>query len=178
MALESFISSDGFLFFLMLAMNDFSQFLAPPTLEPVCDLQVQIGSPIEMGETSLGLRRIIPITGGIVSGLINGIVLPGGSDTQLLLNQGQEGHLDAKYVIQTEHGENIFVQNKALRVMSKENSLKMIRGESVKPQEIYFRSQPQFESSSPRLKWLSEHQFIGCGVRLPEAVILRFFKVI
>jgi len=159
-------------------LDDYSRFLAPPQLEAICDLHVLIGPPIELGQTSIGLRRIIPITGGTVQGAINGSILPGGSDTQLLLNQGQEGHLDARYVIETNQGEKVFVQNKALRVMSIENSLKMMRGERVNPDEIYFRSQPQFETSSPKLQWLSEHQFIGCGVRLPDAVLLRFFKVI
>jgi hypothetical protein len=159
-------------------LDDYSRFLAPPQLEAICDLHVLIGPPIELGQTSIGLRRIIPITGGTVQGSINGSILPGGSDTQLLLNQGQEGHLDARYVIETNQGEKIFVQNKALRVMSIENSLKMMRGERVNPDEIYFRSQPQFETSSPKLQWLSEHQFIGCGVRLPYAVLLRFFKII
>jgi len=159
-------------------LDDYSRFLAPPQLEAICDLHVLIGTPIELGQTSIGLRRIIPITGGTVQGAINGSILPGGSDTQLLLNQGQEGHLDARYVIETNQGEKVFVQNKALRVMSIENSMKMMRGERVNPDEIYFRSQPQFETSSPKLQWLSEHQFIGCGVRLPDAVLLRFFKVI
>jgi Protein of unknown function (DUF3237) len=159
-------------------LDDYSRFLAPPQLEAICDLHVLIGPPIELGQTSIGLRRIIPITGGTVKGAINGSILPGGSDTQLLLNQGQEGHLDARYVIETNQGEKVFVQNKALRVMSIENSMKMMRGERVNPEEIYFRSQPQFETSSPKLQWLSEHQFIGCGVRLPDAVLLRFFKVI
>ncbi len=159
-------------------LDDYSRFLAPPQLEAICDLHVLIGTPIELGQTSIGLRRIIPITGGTVQGAINGSILPGGSDTQLLLNQGQEGHLDARYVIETNQGEKVFVQNKALRVMSIENSMKMMRGERVNPDEIYFRSQPQFETSSPKLQWLSEHQFIGCGVRLPDAVLLRFFKII
>jgi len=162
----------------MSSFLDHSKFLAPPNLEPICDLRVFIGPPIELGQTSFGIRRIIPITGGVVQGQINGVVLPGGADTQLLLEQGQQGHLDARYVIETDQGETIFVQNKALRVMTSENSLKIMQGLPVNPEDIYFRSQPQFETSSSRLKWLCEHQFIASGVRLPDAVLLRFFKVV
>lgn len=162
----------------MSSFLDHSKFLAAPHLEPICDLRVLIGKPIELGQTSYGTRRIIPITGGVVNGQINGLVLPGGSDTQLLLDHGQQGHLDARYVIETDQGETILVQNKALRVMSSENSLKIMQGLPVKPEDIYFRSQPQFETSAPRLKWLCEHQFIASGVRLPDAVLLRFFKVV
>jgi hypothetical protein len=156
--------------------NQYDQFLQP-TLEAICDLKVDIGSPIEIGSTPKGTRRIIPILGGVVSGKIEGNILSGGADYQLLLDDVQIGHLDAKYVIKTNDSEHIFIENKALRVMSKENSMKMIKGEVVDPSAIYFRSQPSFETSSKKYKWLCQHQFIGCGVRLADAVILRFFVI-
>ena len=158
--------------------TDYAPFLNPPTLEVLCDLSVQVGSPISVGQTRQGLRRIIPILGGQVSGLIEGTILPGGADYQLLVDDARVGHLDARYVIETHRQETIFVQNKALRVMSSENSQKMMRGEVVNPQAIYFRSQVQFETACPALQWLQDFQFIGCGVRLPESVHLRFFKVV
>ena len=37
--------------------------LPPPRLEHLCDLAVTIAPPIEVGQTSAGLRRMIPITG-------------------------------------------------------------------------------------------------------------------
>jgi hypothetical protein len=53
----------------------------PPRLRHVASLQVDVGPPLEIGETPAGLRRIIPITGGRVSGpLFSGRVLPGGAD--------------------------------------------------------------------------------------------------
>ena len=51
----------------------------PPALEYAGTLSVLIGDPIDVGPTPEGHRRIIPITGGAVSGpRLSGRVLPGG----------------------------------------------------------------------------------------------------
>ena len=62
----------------------------PPALEHVCDLSVTIDAPVEVGATTFGLRRMIPITGGVVTGpLLNGRILAGGADYQLLVEDGR-----------------------------------------------------------------------------------------
>ena len=153
--------------------------LAPPELEHACDLAVNIGPPIEVGQTAKGLRRIIPITGGAVSGpLLNGHIVPGGADFQLILNQGTQAHLDARYVLELTDGTRVFVQNTALRVASAEDSARIRRGEPVDPSRVYFRCQPKFEATNAQWAWLAEHQFVGTGVRLPDAVHLSFYKVV
>ena len=64
--------------------------LPPPQLEHLCDLAVAIAPPIEVGQTPSGLRRVIPITGGVVKGpRLNGRVLAGGADFQLILGGGR-----------------------------------------------------------------------------------------
>jgi hypothetical protein len=57
-----------------------------------------------VGASKRGNRNIIPITGGEVSGRINGKVLPGGADYQ---NAG----IDARYLWETSDGEIIIVRN-------------------------------------------------------------------
>ena len=42
--------------------------LKPPELQHVCDVAVTIDAPVEVGQTAMGLRRMIPITGGTVTG--------------------------------------------------------------------------------------------------------------
>ncbi len=122
--------------------------LPPPQLEHVCDLAVTIASPVEVGQTVAGQRRMIPITGGVVKGpRLNGKVLAGGADFQLILAGGTQAHLDARYVIELDDGTRVFVQNTALRVASLENSQRIMRGEPVNPAEIYFRCQPQLEAA-------------------------------
>ena len=152
--------------------------LPPPQLEHVCDLAVTIAPPVEVGQTVAGLRRMIPITGGLVQGpLLNGKVLAGGADFQLILAGGTQAHLDARYVIELDDGTRVFVQNTALRVASLENSQRIMRGEPVSPDVVYFRCQPKLEAAGEKWAWLGESQFIGTGRRAPDGVFLSFYRV-
>ena len=152
--------------------------LPPPPLEHVCDLAVAIAAPIEVGQTPAGLRRVIPITGGVVAGpRLNGKVLAGGADFQLILGGGTQAHLDARYVIELDDGTRVFVQNTALRFASLDNSQRIMRGEPVNPAKIYFRCQPRLEAAGDQWAWLSESQFIGVGRRAPDGVFLSFYRV-
>jgi hypothetical protein len=152
--------------------------LPPPRLEHLCDLAVTIAAPVEVGQTPAGLRRMIPITGGTVKGArVNGKVLAGGADFQLILDGGTQAHLDARYVIELDDGSRVFVQNTALRVASLENSQRIMNGQPVNPDEVYFRCQPKLEATTPEWAWLSESQFIGSGRRAPDGVFLSFYRV-
>ena len=152
--------------------------LPPPLLEHVCDLAVTIAPAIDIGQTPSGLRRVIPITGGVVSGpRLSGKVLAAGADFQLILGVGTQAHLDARYVIELDDGTRVFVQNTALRFASAENSQRIMRGEPVNPAEVYFRCQPRLEAAGEKWAWLAESQFIGSGRRAPDGVYLSFYRV-
>ena len=153
--------------------------LPAPQLEHVCDLAVTIAAPVEVGHTPAGLRRMIPITGGTVTGpRLNGKVMAGGADFQLILNGGTQAHLDARYVIELDDGSRVFVQNTALRGASLENSQRIMNGQPVDPSAVYFRCQPKLEATTPEWDWLSESQFIGTGRRAPDGVFLSFYRVL
>ena len=134
-----------------------------------------------MGEptvSNVGLRRLIPILGGEVQGQDwSGRVLPGGADFQLILNP-RMAELDARYVIETDGGDLIHVQNRAVRTAAPEIMARLIRGEPVDPADVYFRCSPSFETASPSLGWISERLFIGTGARQPDRVVMRFFEVL
>lgn len=152
--------------------------LPAPTLEHLCDVAVAIAAPVEVGPTPAGFRRLIPITGGTVTGAaLNGRVLPGGADFQLIVGDGTQAQLDARYVLELDDGSRVFVQNTALRVASAEDSARIRAGVAVDPSRVYFRCQPRFEPTSPDWAWLASHQFIGTGLRQPDAVHLSFYKV-
>ena len=54
-------------------------------LSHIADLKVFVGHSIDVGETLIGTRRIIPITGGEVTGpRLRGRILAGGADFQVL----------------------------------------------------------------------------------------------
>jgi len=81
-------------------------------------------------------------------------------------------------VIETDGGDLIYVQNRAVRTAAPEVMARLIRGEPVDPAEVYFRCSPSFETASASLGWISERLFIGTGARQPDRVVMRFFEVL
>lgn len=151
--------------------------LTPPPLRYFADLAVQVGAPQEVGHTTRGLRRVIPITGGLARGDgWTARVLPGGADFQLIVNE-RFAELDARYVLETDAGDMVFVQNHALRSGPPELMARLVRGEPVDPSLIYFRCQPRFETASAALGWICERMFVGTGARHPDQVVMRFFEL-
>lgn len=159
--------------------------LPAPRLVFVADMTVTVARPIEAGMVrglnSRGRRRIIPITGGSLSGPeLQGRVLPGGADFQIVVSDTC-ADLDARYLIAldgAQHGgQHIFVQNRALRRGSAEDIARLVRGEPVDPQAIYFRCVPTFEVSDESLRWLTESVFVGTGARYPDRVEMRFYRL-
>lgn len=154
--------------------------LPTPTLEHVADLTVFVAAPIEAGEVmglnSRGQRRIIPITGGDVTGRLRGRVLPGGADFQIVVSD-RLADLDARYLLELEGGARVYVHNRALRRSSAEDIARLVRGEPVDPAAIYFRCMPRFEVSDPALAWLTESLFVGTGARHPDRVELSLFRL-
>ena len=151
--------------------------LPTPELRFFADLSVQVGKPIEVGQTGRGLRRFIPIIGGEASGEgWTARVLPGGADYQLVASDTL-ALLEAHYVLETDGGDLIYVRNQAMRAAPAEVTAKLIRGEPVDPSLVYFRCVPAFETASPALAWVRERLFVGSGARHPDKVVMRFFEL-
>jgi Protein of unknown function (DUF3237) len=154
--------------------------LPAPALEHVCDLTVFVAAPLEAGQitglNSRGRRRIIPITGGKVTGRITGTVLPGGADFQIVVSE-TSADLDARYLLALSDGTHVYVQNRALRRGSAEDIARLVRGEPVDPAAIYFRCVPTFEVSTPALAWMTESIFVGTGARFPDRVEISVYRV-
>ena len=151
--------------------------LAAPALTFFADLEVEVGAPIEIGRVAGGLRRIVPILGGVCRGRgFTARVLPGGADFQLVVS-ATAARLEARYVLETDAGDRIYVHNDALRTARADAMARLGRGEPVEPAEVYFRCLPRFECAAPALAWLGERVFVGTGVRRPDLVVMRFFEV-
>lgn len=151
--------------------------LPTPQLKFFADLSVRVDKPQEVGQTHHGVRRLIPILGGEVQGDgWTARVLTGGADFQLILNP-RMAELDARYMLETDGGDLIFVQNHAVRTAAPDVMVKLIRGEPVPPEAVYFRCTPSFETASASLGWITERLFVGTGARHPDRVVMRFFEV-
>jgi len=151
--------------------------LQAPSLQFFADADVQVDRPQQVGRVPHGVRRLIPITGGRVTGKgWTARVLPGGADFQMLVTDTL-AELDARYVLETDGGDLIYVQNRAVRSGPPELMAKLARGEPVDASQIYFRCSPSFETASRSLGWINERMFVGTGMRHPDRVVLRFFEL-
>jgi len=87
---------------------------AMPRSEFVFEEHVTLAPAVVQGETELGQRQFIPITGGTVAGpKLKGEVMPGGWDYQLRLPGGCNS-LSADYFLRASDGTVIHVLNLAL----------------------------------------------------------------
>lgn len=151
--------------------------LPAPDLDFFADLSVLVAAPQEVGQVPAGRRRVIPILGGEVRGDgWQAKVLPGGADFQLIVSDTM-AQLDARYVLEADGGDLIFVQNRAVRVAPPELTARLVRGEPVDPALVYFRCQPAFETASRALAWINERMFVGTGVRRPDRVEISVYSI-
>jgi hypothetical protein len=141
----------------------------PLRLDHVADLTIEIAQPLEVGLTATGIRRVIPIRGGQVTGpVLTGVIRSGGADFQVLRPDGVT-ELQARYVIETPEG-LVYIENTGIRHGSPEAMERLRRGEFVDPSEIYFRTTPRFETAVPGLQWLATRLFVGAAARYPDRV--------
>lgn len=132
----------------------------------------------ELGKTSKGIRKVVPITGGTFEGPnIKGKVLPGGYDWQLL-RADDVVEIDARYLLQTDGGDLITILNTGLRHGPPEVMQRLAKGEDVDASEYYFRSIPVFEIGNREYDWLMQSVFIATGTRKAKQVLIDVWRVI
>ena len=148
-----------------------------PQPEFVAEVQAEVAAPIVIGASAAGERRIVPIIGGRVSGpRLEGEILPGGADFQLIRPDGV-AEIEARYALRLNDGALVHVVNRGLRHAAPEDVERLLRGEAVPPERVYFRTAPCFETAAPAHAWLRRRLFVGLGERQPAAVIVRIFAL-
>jgi len=146
-------------------------------LHPLLKADITLAAPQELGESPLGRRRIINITGGTFRGeRLSGKVLPGGADWQVIRADGV-ADLDARYTLETADGALIYVRNHGYRHGPADVLKKLSAGEDVDPSLYYMRTTPLFETGDPRYAWLNRLICVGTGARKKSSVHLEIFEV-
>jgi hypothetical protein len=147
---------------------------AVPRLEFAFEERVTLDPAVVLGDTALGHRQYIPITGGTVAGpKLRGTVVPGGWDFQLTYAASGCTQLSADYFLKADDGTLIHVFNEGLGCSRTE--------------PMFFR--PRLEAPKGAHDWLTRATFIatlelemseqqpqGAPPRL-EAVRIRFYQV-
>ena len=146
-------------------------------LRPLLKAEITLQPPLELGDTPLGRRRIIHITGGRFSGArLSGRVLAGGADWQVIRADGV-ADLDARYTLETSDGALIYVRNRGYRHGPAAIIQKLAAGEPVDEKLYYMRTTPSFETGDERYAWLNRIVCVATGARRPAAVELEVFEI-
>ncbi|MEW6261116.1 MAG: DUF3237 domain-containing protein [Thermodesulfobacteriota bacterium] len=148
-----------------------------PALRLLYSSQIEVGPALVIGNTPAGFRRVIPILGGRFSGpRIRGRVLPGGADWQIVRLDGTL-EVEARYTLETEQGQLIYVTNRGLRHGPPEIIERLSAGMEVSPDLYYFRTTPILEAGDPSLAWLNAIVAVASGERHPAHVVITVYEV-
>jgi hypothetical protein len=148
---------------------------AVPRLEFAFEERVTLSPAVVLGQTALGRRQYIPITGGTVAGpKLKGRVVPGGFDFQLTYAASNCTQLSADYFLEAEDGTSIHVFNEGLVCPDGERAI--------------FR--PRLEAPKGAYDWITRATFVATLELEPpvkstsagtpaqvEAVRIRFYQV-
>jgi Protein of unknown function (DUF3237) len=145
--------------------------------EPIFTINAELAAIMDLGRTPYGGRRFVGILGGRVSGpKLNGRILPGGADWQIIRSDGA-ADISARYTIETDSGARVLVASDGLRHGPPEVLEKLARGDSVDPSLYYFRTAMRFEAADPSVDWLNRILAVARGQREAQSVRLEVYEV-
>lgn len=156
-----------------------------PTFRSEFLLQIvgELHDPQNVGETPLGVRRILYMRGGSFSGpKLKGEVLPGGGDWVLVRRDGV-AQLDIRITLCTNDKDLIYVSCSYVSCsgildMTPQLRERILKGEIVSPSEYYFRTALVFEVAAEKYGWLNRLVAVGVGRRTAAGMIIDVFAVV
>ena len=146
--------------------------------QPIFHVNCEVANILDLGPAPFGHRRVVNLLGGTVSGAkLNGRIVPGGADWQIM---AADGALDihARYTVESDAGAFIQVDSKGMRHGPPDVLARLAKGEDVDPSLYYFRTFMRFETADPAASWLNRILAIGHGARQKGAVRIEVFEVL
>ncbi|HSJ90857.1 MAG TPA: DUF3237 domain-containing protein [Ilumatobacter sp.] len=126
-----------------------------PHLRPLVELRVTVDRPIEVGDLPDGYRRVIPITGGDVTGeRLRGEVLPGGADWNTI-RPDDTMNFWARYTLRSHDGVTIGVIHEASHP-NVSAALPMLGAGNDPGDAWHARGIPRFEAPAGPYAWLND----------------------
>ncbi|MCY1716188.1 DUF3237 domain-containing protein [Microbacterium sp. SL62] len=136
-----------------------------PSLRPCFTVVARVDPAIPLEKRGADTLTFIPITGGPVSGDIEGEIVPGGGDWCLERADGSYD-VEARYLIRTTSGDVIDVVN-----------VGVVRP-SEADEEEYFLTTPRFRTVAPSLHWLTRSMFVGKAYAHAGDTTIDIFEVL
>jgi hypothetical protein len=145
--------------------------LPTPELRHVYRLDAHVDTPVDLGDTPQGHRRIIALTEGRAEGPdFRAELLAAGSADWQILRPGGTALADVRYTLKTDRGALLYVRSQGVRHGKPEVLARLAAGDDVDPSEYTFRTTVRIETSDPELAWLNDGAFIAVGARWQSGV--------
>ena len=159
------------------ALPELPDFPAAPPLLPMARICCEVGAQVSLGPAPRGERRYVPLGGGTVVGPeLNGTLVEGGVDWQLLRSDGVL-EIAAHYVIRTDDGALVEVQSDGLRHGPPEVMARLAQGELVPREAYFFRTLVRFTTGAPAWQHLNRTMALACGQREAQRVLLDLYRI-
>lgn len=150
--------------------------LPVPGLVGAFDVEADLGPLEDHGTTRAGHRRVVPVNGGRVQGELEGEILPGGADWQVVRADGAID-VDARYSVRTPQGYYAFIRARGIRTGPVGVLEALLRGDDVDPAAYYFRTALTIETGAAELAHLEHALFIAVAAREARRVRYRAYRV-
>ncbi|MFN3447459.1 MAG: DUF3237 domain-containing protein [Roseococcus sp.] len=141
----------------------------PLAVAHIFTMDIAVGAPQMAGKGPDQMDlRIVPVTGGVVSGpRLSGEVLGGTAADWLRVEADGTAHIDVRLTIRATSGGLIYVQYAGIRTGAPEVLARLAAGEAVPPADYYFRTLMRFQTAAPEHAWLNRTLAVGVGQRPP-----------
>ncbi len=139
-------------------------------------LSVDFAAMINIGQTSAGLRRIAPVTGGAFAGdRLNGTVLPG---ADWVINR-PDGVMviDVRLVLTTDDGALIYLTYQGRFLAAPEAMTRFAKGALLAPDEYSLAMTAKFECGDERYRWLNTVVAAGTGTQTLSGPVYSLFEI-
>lgn len=147
-------------------------------LEPLMNYHADLKPGTAVGDGPYGQRLIVDVTGGHFEGpRLRGKLLPSGADWLLLRPDGF-GLLDVRATFETDDGAFIYLSYYGILEFTEQVQAALAGGGSTEYGDVYFMTQPRFETGDPRYAWLNSVVAVGEGRVCPNAVEYRVFHTV
>lgn len=162
-------------------MADAAQHPFAPQFEFAFTVRINLSKAHWIRPSSMGMERgAVYVTDGDFEGpSIRGKVLPmSGGDFPLVRPDGVID-FDARYLLETDDGAIIYLQNRGFRwARTSEAAERIARNEPADPSEYYMRVSPKFDVPAGKYEWMGKHIFVGVAEKLPRANAIHYFMLL
>jgi len=157
-------------FCIVLAKGSYAQELKT---EYIMEMNLSLNPPVVVGS-----RVLYSWSEGTIIGEINGKILPVGAEFGTVMN-ATTYKLDVRAVIQTNDSAIIYITYSGY-IFTDAETFKLLasgKGAEVNPSKYYYRSNPMFETTSPKYEWLNHIVAIGVGSFTKTGVSYKIYAI-